>query len=588
MAFPRSLLEEILRKVDVVEVVQKYVHLKQRGGRYWGLSPFKHEKTPSFSVDREKGLYYCFSTHQGGSLFQFLIKMEGYTFPQAVQHLADLAGLDLSQYTYHTQSNYHNELEILQRISSSFHYLLYRQQGAQEAENYLKKRKVSTSLAKKFLIGYAPRDPHWVFNFLRKHQYSEKAIRNTGLLTSRGLNAFFKHRIMFPITNTYGKVVGFGARALRENDIKYLNSRETPFFRKKELLFGFLQAKETIRKNRLVYVVEGYFDVLALHAIQIDNVVAPLGTALGEEQILFLKNRVDHVVILFDGDEAGQNAAFRVGKLAERMNISIESVFLPAGKDPSDFLQEGREGELKDLLKNSQSFFSQFINLYKDKGYMHKPEAVRYFSRKVFEYLKEVPSKIRRDQYLQLFADAFLLDKTAVELDFYRGIIPEKQLLTKGVYEDSYVVNADISLLALAMRDMTYFARVRDEIGVEDIWDMRAREMYYRMEQVYRELFAQTDALKMQFSQIVISRVSDEKIQNLFLREMNQSTDQDASLLDRAIRVVKERSLRQQQRDMERKIMSMRKESFEKETYKSLLAQKKEIEDKIDLLQRIR
>jgi DNA primase len=351
MRIPDRALAEIQSRLDLAEVIGEYTTLARRGGRWWGCCPFHQEKTPSFSVTPEKGVFYCFGCHKGGGLFQFVMEAEKVPFRDAVELLAKKAGVELPR-EEEDPGGIRREtfLELYRRVTGSFRWLLRESPGAEAARRYLAGRKVSDATAEAFQLGWAPPDRRWLWKFLTGKSYTPDFLARTGLFSEpRGGTerpSFFAERIMFPIANARGEVLAFGGRAMGDAQPKYLNSPETAFFRKGENLFGIEKAGPAIREAGCFHLVEGYVDVLAMHQAGVTNTVAPLGTALTEQQVRALKRWAGAAVLAFDGDEAGRKATLRAIELCERQEVSASVVVLPAGRDPADFVQAGEEDAL--------------------------------------------------------------------------------------------------------------------------------------------------------------------------------------------------------------------------------------------------
>ncbi|HET6487905.1 MAG TPA: DNA primase, partial [Spirochaetia bacterium] len=288
MRIPDSTLSEIRDRVDIAEVIGEHVSLQRRGSRFWGLCPFHQEKTPSFSVTPERGVFYCFGCHKGGTIFDFVMETEKVPWRDAVQMLARKAGIELPQDDPDPDGLPREAfLELHRRVAGSFHWLLTEGQQAAAARQYLESRGVTGESIEAFQLGYAPPDRQWLHGFLVQKGYSPEFLARTGLFVEGSREqamALFGNRIMFPIANARGEVLAFGGRALGSGQPKYLNSPETAFFRKGEHLFGMDRAAQAIRTDGFFVLVEGYMDVIAMHQAGFSAAVAPLGTSLTDRQ----------------------------------------------------------------------------------------------------------------------------------------------------------------------------------------------------------------------------------------------------------------------------------------------------------------
>ncbi len=366
MKYPKEYLDEIKLRVKVSQVVGKYVQLKKRGKEFIGLSPFKNEKTPSFTVNDEKGFYHCFSTGEHGNIFDFLMKTKSLRFGEAVKDLAIEAGMQLYKFTKYDkekEEKYNTYKKIIREYSDYSQKQLFDEKNL-FALNYLKERKLSEEVIKKFQLGYVP-----VNNFFDKlsSKYSLKDIKSTGLYyfveKSQKYIDRFKNRIIFPILNLSGDTIAFGGRIINNKNLaKYINSPETDFFKKGRQLFNLNFAKDERSNSKEVIIVEGYMDVISLYSKGIKNVISNSGTALTESQINLIWKFFTNPIICLDGDKSGQQAALRIAERLLPLINEENKIFFSAleeSKDPDDIIKEkGKSGFLK-LLENKtiiQSF----------------------------------------------------------------------------------------------------------------------------------------------------------------------------------------------------------------------------------------
>lgn len=319
MRIPDTLLEDIKEKISLQDVVSEYVTLTQKGSRLWGLCPFHTEKTPSFSVDDQKGLFYCYGCRKGGSVFNFVMEMEQMTFIEAAKILAEKANVELpddrgDSQAYDQAADEQKVLsELYQRLRESFHHILLHQQQARPAREYLASRGISDEMISRFQLGYVPKQRNWLHQFLRKRHYSDEFLQKTGLFSQKYPQiSMFSGRLIFPITDRRGRVVAFGGRALEDQSYaKYVNSPETVIFHKRKTLYGLHESKQGIRESGQLILAEGYFDVLALHQAGFPFAAAPLGTACTEEHGYEIKRHAKKVLLMFDQDSAGIDAMIK-------------------------------------------------------------------------------------------------------------------------------------------------------------------------------------------------------------------------------------------------------------------------------------
>lgn len=358
MRFSPHLLDEIRARLPVSQVVARKVNLKRQGRELVGLSPFKTEKTPSFTVNDQKGFYHCFATGEHGDIFTFLMKTEGVAFPEAVERLAEEAGVELPKpepLTPAAQEQIDTRERLYELVEEAARYFITNLNSAsgEFARNYLARRGLSPETIATFRLGYAPEGRTQLKTHLLKAGFSEREMVASGMLIGgqdiREPYDRFRHRVMFPIMDMKGRVIAFGGRALdADQPAKYLNSNDTPLFHKGKILFNAHQARSAAYEKSNVVAVEGYMDVIALSQAGFKETVAPLGTALTEDQIQLLWRMAPEPILCFDGDAAGRKAAFRAIDVALHMlkpGLSLRFAFLPDGVDPDDLVREsGAEG----------------------------------------------------------------------------------------------------------------------------------------------------------------------------------------------------------------------------------------------------
>jgi DNA primase len=359
MIKPEKIIE-VRDRASIVEVISDHVTLKRTGRNYTGLCPFHSEKTPSFSVNEEKGIFHCFGCGAGGSVFHFLMKYDQLSFPEAVERVAKRYGITLEQADGARQTGAAGDRETLYRINeaaaANYHKILFSYPAGRKALDYLKSRKVDAEIARRFILGYAPQNGSGLLDLLRSERLPVKDAVRLGLLgqrSARQLHERFFARLMFPIINAAGKIVAFGGRVLDQGLPKYLNSSETPLFRKSSTLYGLNQAKEGIRKFDRVVVVEGYLDVVALHQFGVSDAVATLGTALTPEHVRVLGRYTKNIVALFDGDDAGRKAAVRSLEIFLESGLLGRAAFLPKGEDPDTFVHSRGPEALERILEQA-------------------------------------------------------------------------------------------------------------------------------------------------------------------------------------------------------------------------------------------
>ncbi|WP_028973577.1 DNA primase [Spirochaeta cellobiosiphila] len=497
MRIPENKIEEISSSVDIVDVVSEYVSLNRKGDRYWGCCPFHNEKTPSFTVTPSKNLYYCFGCGASGSIFTFLMNIENITFVESVEKLAQKAHIEIGTYNEYYEKDQKDKnalLDLNNRVAGSYHYILLENKDGKEALDYIKNdRLVTEEVIKKFKIGYAPKDRHWLFSFLKNKSYSSDFLNKTGLFSKKYPQvSFFSHRIIFPIHNRMGNVIGFGGRQLEESGPKYLNSAENDIFHKSKELFGLFFANDAIRKERNVYLVEGYFDVISLHCAGVENVVAPLGTSFTEDQAKILKRMVSEIKILFDSDLAGQNAAIKAASLCESLEIKNSIIVFEGGKDPAEVLKKEGQEALKKKIKYSINTVEYLISMMHGLSSKRNSEEWWEKLKTAFAYIKQIQSEIQREEAIKYLSNGIGVSEEALRTDYNkfsndRGNKQRHIPRTKHISNNSKHINKDDRFLVfLVLAKPELFKVVRRDIVAEDIIDDEVRESFLTFEEAFR------------------------------------------------------------------------------------------------------
>ncbi|MEE9613865.1 MAG: DNA primase [Thermodesulfobacteriota bacterium] len=408
---PPEKIEEVKERAGIVEVISEYVPLKRRGRNHLGLCPFHSEKTPSFTVSEEKKLFHCFGCQESGTVVTFLMKHEGLSFPDAVRTLARRYGVTIAEQRTGGAARADGVVEALLAANrGALEYFTEKLKGPEgaKARDYLKKRGYEGEIVERFRLGYAPESWDGLTGYLKKKSVDPAVAEKAGVLSSKDGRRFdrFRDRLMVPITDPRGKVVAFGGRELGGGEPKYLNSSESPVFKKGETLFGFYQAKQAITKEGYALVVEGYFDLLALHSHGFTNTVATMGTALTAAHIRRLKQYADAVYTLFDADEAGRKAAVRGLDIFIDEAVPARVVLLPAGSDPDDFLKkEGRKG-MEGAVAGAVPLMEFFLDGLKSECDLNSADGkARYFDRAI-PYLEKIKNVAEKGHYAGKVASA--------------------------------------------------------------------------------------------------------------------------------------------------------------------------------------
>jgi len=417
MRYGESMLDEVLRRTDLVRLVGRRVKLQRRGRLFWGLCPFHQEKSPSFKVESERRNYKCFGCGASGDAFKWLMETEGLRFPEAVERLAAEAGVSLpkpSAQDHEREMQRKTLYEIVETAAAFFERQLIEPQGS-AAREYLARRGLDESVWKRFRIGYAPQARSALLGHLRTRGIPEADIVAAGLAREGGADAardFFYHRVTFPIADAKGRIVAFGARALEsEAKPKYINTGETAIFSKGQLLYNFQTARTAAFQSGQMLVAEGYMDVIALVCAGFEGAVAPLGTALTADQLGLIWRTVPEPVLSFDGDEAGQRAAARAALMALPLlspGHSLRFAFLPTGEDPDSLIRAAGPDRMREVLGAAIPLVDMVWRVTMESGAFDTPEQKAALVSRLNETLGEIGSADVRRFYLEAMAGRLL------------------------------------------------------------------------------------------------------------------------------------------------------------------------------------
>ncbi len=592
MAVSSNVKQEILDRLDIATVIGEYVSLSRRGTRFVGLCPFHTEKTPSFNVVPDRQFYYCFGCGEGGDIFNFIMKMENVGFPEALRILAEKAGVDVSTETSDREMRENGLkeaiLELNRRVTGTFEHLLLNSPRGSAALRYLADRGFSDEIIRSFRIGYAPADPGWLLRFLLSKGYSPEFLDSSGLFSRKDDKrfAFFRDRIVFPITNHRGEVVGFGGRSLDEHGPKYLNSPETIVFHKRKSLYGLDRSLETIRSEHRFTVVEGYLDVLAMHQMGFADSVAPLGTSLTEEQIRLLKRYASKGNLVYDSDEAGQRAAGKAVVSLEKLGLTSAVVELPDGRDPADMLREGGSERLRESVSGAADGFTYLIRTAEKKHDLSTPQGKEACLDALTPFLQSVDSEIKRESLIGIIADELGVAADSVRKDFQRK--PAMNGRAERERAGSGRANAnseegmttELFLMIATAVNLEYFSLIRNHIVSDDLLDERARGLYLSMEELFRE-----GRLNMP---PVLEEMEDGSLKQLLLRKMTSEefSINPERIIREAIFKIKVRNLSRKREEIEARLRKSAR-GDQRET-RLLLEEKMMIDDQIQELKVIK
>ena len=436
MAFPASFIDELMARNPIEDVVGQYVTLKRSGANMFGLCPFHGEKTASFSVAPDKGIYYCFGCHKGGSAINFMMELEGLSYPDAVRSLAKRVGMEVPEdEQYQSRYRAQERLWALHKEAARFfHAQLYAPVG-KAALDYALGRGMNKAVLTQFGVGYAPDSWDALVKAMKAKGYTEQELIDSGLVTKsqKNGNIFdrFRDRLMFPVIDVRGYVIAFSGRTMKKDDdvAKYLNSPETAVFNKRKNLFGLNLAKKT-KENSLI-LVEGNVDVVALHQYGFDNAVASLGTSLTEEQAALITRYVEQVILLYDSDKAGQNATQRAIPILEKAGLRVKVLHVQDAKDPDEFLKKFGPDKFRLLLAASSDRVEYQINAIRAKYDLRIDEQKVRYVQEAAELICTLDSAIKREVYGGRVAESAAISPDAMKLEvdkaFKRRVAREKK-----------------------------------------------------------------------------------------------------------------------------------------------------------------
>ena len=434
--FSEEIIEQIRLATDIVEVISRHVTLKRAGANFQACCPFHTEKTPSFSVSPKKQIFKCFGCGKAGNVFHFLMEISSLTFPEAVTKLAEENGIPLpiSQSDGEGKKRRKDLLEIMRWATFFFQEQLKSPIG-KEALNYLEQRQIHNSIIEKFQVGFAPANYNSLLNTALKEGFDEETLITSGLISQgqKGYYDRFRDRVIFPICNLEGKVIAFGGRILNDGKPKYLNSPETPVFLKKRTLYAFQYASSHIREGESLVITEGYTDTLMAHQHNFCQTVATLGTALTEDHTRIIRRYTDKVILVFDGDMAGQKAMTRsIGHFLSQ-NLALRVAILPENLDPCDLLIERGQDAFQSILDQSQDFLDfQLMNIAKRHD-IRSTIGRRLALSEVANIVKQVPDRVTQRLLIGKISEFFRLPPELLVSEIFNKTKPKPVSQTVGM-----------------------------------------------------------------------------------------------------------------------------------------------------------
>ena len=486
--YSREVIDEVISRNDIVDVISGYVKLKKNGSSYTGLCPFHNEKSPSFSVSGQRQLYHCFGCGVGGNVITFVMEYENMTFLEAVKMLGERAGVALPETSMSEEDRkergIRDRLLEINKIAATYYYRQLRSENGKAGLAYLKKRELSDSTINSFGLGYATQSTGNLYKLLKEKGYDDDILKESGLFTyERGIHEKFWNRVIFPIMDINNKVIGFGGRVMGDAKPKYLNSPETRLFDKSRNLYG-LNIARTSRKPNMI-ICEGYMDVISMHQAGFNQAVASLGTALTPGHARLLKRYTDNVLITYDSDEAGVKAALRAIPLLKEAGLSTKVINMRPYKDPDEFIKAMGAEAFQERIDNAENSFMYEIGTMLKNYDRGDPESETAFEREVAVKLVTFKEKLERDNYLKAVCRQFMRPEDGMRqmvsrLGNQEGIIsrnagagtmqPNVERKPKKKREDG-LRQAEKMLLTWLISDRDIFDKVAAYIKPEDFID---------------------------------------------------------------------------------------------------------------------
>ena len=562
MYYSDDLVEEVRTKNDIVDVISGYVRLQKKGSSYFGLCPFHNEKSPSFSVSRDKQMYYCFGCGNGGNVFTFLMEYENYTFPEALKTLADRAGVELPKMEYSREAKAKADLRStlleINKTAAKYFYAQLKSNRGETAYRYLTGRALSDETITAFGLGYSSKYSDDLYRYLRSKGYTEDQIRQAGLINTdekNGVYDKFWNRVMFPIMDVNSRVIGFGGRVMGDGKPKYLNSPETMIFDKSRNLYGLNRARSSRKPYFLV--CEGYMDVIALHQAGFTNAVASLGTALTSGHASLIKRYVQEVYLTYDSDDAGTRAALRAVPILKEAGITTRVIRMDPYKDPDEFIKNlGAEAFEERIGKARNGFMFSLETLSKNYD-LNTPEGKTDFLKEAARRLGTFEEELERNNYIEAVAKEYqvevgslkkLVSKTAIQDGLARPANrPRSTQQADKPKEDGQKKSQGV-LLTWMIESRKLFGIIKKYISPEDF----TTELYKTVAELLYQQYEEGEINPAR----VISHFTEEEehkqVAALFhtkIQELTTKEEQEKALKETIIKV-KDASLEQKMREL--------------------------------------
>jgi len=578
LKFSSDLLEEIRNRCDIVDIISEYVHLKQAGKSFKGLCPFHGEKTPSFMVSPEKQLFHCFGCGEGGNVFNFLMKYEKISFFEAVKMLAKKSGVSLP--VDEEKENFLNRqkerLYKLNNLAANYYReCLFKTNQGKKIINYLKKRGINDTSVEKYKLGYAPSGWDVLTNFLKKKGYSYEELTKARIINKSKIEGkyidYFRDRIIFPIFNLSGRVIGFGGRVLDDSLPKYINSPETLVYNKGSNLYSLNFAKEDIRKKGYLIIVEGYTDVLITQQYEFNNVAASLGTALTARQIDLIKRFTDMVLIAYDADSAGNMATLRSLDLLVKAGLEVKVIDLPQGYDPADFLIKKGRTPFQNLIDGSLSLIDYKLKLLYSKNSIKTIEGKVKVIKGIIPTLSIMGDENELRAQIVKISEELKLTEEAIRIDLVKYKKGLKEFIPSFINPDSESGNikAEKILIGCMLENEQIAQNILKKLKAKDFTVPLHRQIVEAIEKILKDD-------KIIDSQKVIDCLNDDKAAKLISKILMEETITfDGKIISGYVDTINNFKLAQERKNLEKraKILDekiIKSEKIEKDDLKEL------------------
>lgn len=546
-----ELIEEVRSRNDIVDVISGYVRLTKKGSTYFGLCPFHNEKTGSFSVSPNKQMYYCFGCGAGGNVFTFLMQYENFSFPEAMEALAERAGIELPKQEMSAQAKKEaDKRQILLEINKAagkYYYMLLRSEHGKQAYEYFKKRELSDATMQKFGLGYSDKYSDDLYRYLRKLGYDDAILKESGLVSIdevRGGHDKFWNRAMFPIMDVHNKVIGFGGRVMGDGEPKYLNSPETKVFDKSRNLYALNFARQTKKPQMLL--CEGYMDVIVLHQAGFDNAVASLGTAFTSGHASLLKRYTKEVYLTFDSDGAGIKAALRAIPILKEVGLTAKVINMKPYKDPDEFIKALGAEEYQKRIDAAENSFMFEIRILEQKYDMKDPEGKTAFQTEVAKKLLDFTTELERNNYMEAVADKYHMSFEALrnlvnQLGTQGGLVKERTPLKSGLNEKKHkkedgMKQSQKLLLTWLIEYDNLYDKIKDIITPEDFTE----DIFRKVAELLYEQKKSGTVNPAQIISLFAEEEEQREVAELFharIHEVDSAAERDKALKETILRV---------------------------------------------------